>query len=120
MTKIEELKAAFEASTKYNKWEVLQTSGLPHVVCLTEDGVDVMTVAACGTNADAEFIALAHNMMPQMLEALELVGIIARMETDGEMQERTDLSDCMSGDDAAETLSNLIESARLIDIDTTP
>lgn len=72
MSKIEELKTAFEAST-LKDWEVLTTTGLPHVVCLTENEVDVMTIAGCGTDADAQFIALAHNMMPQLLDAVELV-----------------------------------------------
>lgn len=73
MSKIKELKAAFEASTRTNKWEVLPTCGLPHVVCLTEDRIDVETIAAGGYTKDAEFIALAHNLMPQLLEAVDLL-----------------------------------------------
>lgn len=71
MSKIEELKAAFEVSTP-RPWEVLMTSGLPHVVCLTENGADVQTVAACGTVADASFIARAHNLTPRLLKMEKL------------------------------------------------
>lgn len=56
-----------------------------------------------------------YTMLPAMLKAMALIEIISRMETDGEIQERTEMDERMSGDDAAETLSNLIESARLIE-----
>lgn len=72
MSKIKELRKAFDASTQ-REWEVLKTCGQPHVACLTENGVDVMTVAACGTDADAKFIALAHNQTPRLLRMEKLL-----------------------------------------------
>lgn len=63
---------------------------------------------------NAKFIAISQNLMPEPLKAVELVGILSRMETDGEIQDRTEGNDCMSCDDAAATLSNLIKSAREI------
>lgn len=72
MSRIEELRAAY-AATAQRHWEVLPTCGIPHVVRLTENGADVETLAACCSTRCAEFIALAHNLMPQLLEAMELV-----------------------------------------------
>lgn len=40
------------------------------------------------------------------------IGQIARMETDAELSERLGAKACMNGDDAAATLSRLIEDAR--------
>ena len=97
MTKIEHLKAAYEALTED---------------ALEED--DPAYVSSEGLEARAEFITLAHNMVPQLLKAMALIEIISRMVTDGEIQDQTDGDECMGGDDAAETLSNLIESAREI------
>lgn len=66
------------------------------------------------THRELEHIVGAVNMMPQLLKAMELIERLSRMETDGETQERTDYTDCMSGDDAAGTLSEVIASARQI------
>lgn len=62
---------------------------------------------------DADFIAQAHNSMPLLLEAVELVALISRMETEDEINEKTDDAG-MSGDDACETVSGLVESSRKI------
>ena len=67
MTKLAELKAAYEAATP-GEWEPLMTCGEQHVCTLTADGSDVMTVAIPMYN-NADFIALAHNAMPMLLEA---------------------------------------------------
>ena len=64
---------------------------------------------------DAELIAEAFNVLHETgMTPRELVAkleAIARMETASEFDERTD-GEGMSGDDAIETLSNLIEDAR--------
>lgn len=78
MSKIEDLKRLYEASTQ-RKWEVLQTCGLPHVVCLTEDGTDVEMLAAGCSTADAEFIALSHELMPQLLAAADKLRIMVEV-----------------------------------------
>lgn len=77
---IEKLRAAYAAATP-RTWEVLMTAGVPHVACLTESGVDVQTVAACGTRTDAEFIAVAWQMMPQLLLAVAFLKEVTQVLT---------------------------------------
>ena len=72
MTKLEELKAAFEAATP-GEWEPLMTCGELHVCTPVNEGCDVGTVCVPYERSDAEFIALAHNLMPQLLEAVEVM-----------------------------------------------
>ena len=100
MTKIEELKAAYAAATP-GEWlsregDTLNPERIYGVVkvlspdqhgCDPSDGerteviVEVYPTAHDEGKVDAEFIALAHNMMPQLLEAVEtLRAIRARYE----------------------------------------
>jgi hypothetical protein len=114
----EKLKAAYAAATP-GPWE-FDGDGLmgpesddeQNFVCTFEEHPEFALTEQDYKNA--EFIALAYNLMPQLLKAMELAEVISRMKTDGEIQERTDFGDCMSGADACETLSNLIESARAL------
>lgn len=75
MSKIKELKAAFEASTPgeweaqdnanavaYAGWELANISEVPQSV-----------FAVAMPEHEAKFIALAHNLMPQLLAAAEMV-----------------------------------------------
>lgn len=88
MTKIEELKAAYEAATQ-GKWRRNGTL-LYEGVRIGDDGFNpavknFQTLGGMGDHdqfgydnqlrsADnANFIALAHNLMPQLLEAVELM-----------------------------------------------
>ena len=71
MTKLAELKAAFEAATPED-WTLFGGA-----VC---KGRSTITIAQCYQTAvedewkrNSEFIALAHNLMPQLLEAVELL-----------------------------------------------
>ena len=66
MTKLEELKAAFEAATPGEWHRKSRHEG----AVLDRDG---RTVAAACTPDDARAIALSHNLMPQLLEAVERV-----------------------------------------------
>ena len=73
MTKIEKLKAAYEAVPP-DDWERLATAGELHVCTISENGCDVASVCDVFKNDDVgEFITLAHNLMPQLLEAVELL-----------------------------------------------
>ena len=92
MTKLEELKAAYAAATP-GEWlsregDTLNPERIYGVVkvlspdqhgCDPSDGerteviVEVYPTAHDEGKADAEFIALAHNLMPQLLEAVELL-----------------------------------------------
>jgi hypothetical protein len=85
------------------------------------DGVDVRgagedrSIFASSFNSDnAELIAEAFNVLHETgftpRELATFIKKIARMETASEFDERTD--DGMSGDDAVDTLSTLIEEAR--------
>ena len=75
MTKIEELKTAFAASTP-GEWSYTeQSNGLNSVYgnCQYESMADADLVAFDLQNGDdAEFIALAHNLMPALLMAVDL------------------------------------------------
>ena len=72
MSKLEELKAALEAATK-GEWEPLMTCGELHVCVPVNEGCDVGTVCVPYEDSDANFIALAHNLMPTLIEAAELL-----------------------------------------------
>ena len=72
MTKLEELKAALEAATP-GEWEPLMTCGELHVCTPVNEGCDVGTICVPYERPDATFIALAHNLMPQLLEAVEVL-----------------------------------------------
>ena len=78
MTKIEELKAAFEAATS-GEWEPLMTCGELHVCTPVNEGCDVGTVCVPYERSDAQFIALAHNAMPMLLEAVERLEAMQRV-----------------------------------------
>lgn len=72
MTKLEELQAAFDAIPKQD-W--MYAYGLSAVVYIDEHKVKVAADLGKIDNSKelGEFIALAHNMMPQLLEAVELL-----------------------------------------------
>lgn len=72
MTKLEELKAALEAATP-GEWEPLMTCGELHVCTPVNEGCDVGTICVPYERPDATFIALAHNLMPTLLEAVDLL-----------------------------------------------
>ena len=78
MSKLEELKAAFEAATPED-WTLFGGA-----VC---KGRSTITIAQCYQTAvedewkrNSEFIALAHNLMPQLLDAVEALQTIANSE----------------------------------------
>ena len=78
MTKLNELKAAYEAATPGEWWE--DDDGF--VAAGHGDSYRTVADARCDvapfSDANTEFIALAHNMMPNLLEAVEhLEGILA-------------------------------------------
>lgn len=70
MTKIEELKAAFEAAT-VGEWDIrpFGTSHAGAIGCGME--LIAMMYNRNEEEADAHFITLAHNLMPTLLEAVE-------------------------------------------------
>ena len=86
MTKLEELKAALEAATP-GEWETNQdvdiTSGVKFVATALYPDSEVATQIEYN---NADFIALAHNMMPQLLEAARLLEVMRlnQYEYDGE------------------------------------
>ena len=73
MTKLEELKVAYEAATPGEWWE--DDDGF--VAAGHGDSYRTVADARCDvapfSDANTEFIALAHNMMPQLLEAVGLL-----------------------------------------------
>ena len=73
MTKLEELKAALEAATP-GEWETNQdvdiTSGVKFVATALYPDSEVATQIEYN---NADFIALAHNLMPALIEAVELL-----------------------------------------------
>lgn len=73
MTKLAELKAAYAASTQ-GEWEPLMTCGELHVCTPVNEGCDVGTVCVPYERSDATFIALAHNNMAALLEAVVELG----------------------------------------------
>ena len=70
MTKIEELKAAYEAATK-GAWRTFEDDESTDV--MDKHGDHILTMCGLNDSRDATFIALAHNLMPQLLEAVELL-----------------------------------------------
>lgn len=77
MTKIEELKAAFDAATA-GEWDfhVADNSEPPYSAVTATWGEDLLRHRLGVTSRaqhDVNFIALAHNMMPQLLGAVELL-----------------------------------------------
>ncbi len=112
MTKFEELKAALSALPEGELLVQHEFDDEPDFIVWEHDKDAELVCVQEGNLELARFIALAHSMMPTLINALELVEIMAQMETDGDIQDRTDGDQCMSGDDATSTLSNLIERAR--------
>lgn len=74
LDELAELRAAHEAATK-GEWEA--HSGYPSSF-VTKGGTSAAPVAMCNDLADSDFIALAHNRMPELLrlasEALNAKG----------------------------------------------
>jgi hypothetical protein len=72
MSKLEELKAAYEAASP-GEWKApgFNSQG-GKVACLIGPD-ELRLVSGNFKRGDAHFIALAHNMMPQLLEAVELL-----------------------------------------------
>lgn len=79
MTKLEELKAAYEAATP-GEWEPLMTCGELHVCTPVNEGCDVGTICVPYERPDATFIALSHNLMPTLLEAVEAAQNLVAMK----------------------------------------
>lgn len=79
MTKLEELKAALEAATP-GEWEPLMTCGELHVCTPVNEGCDVGTICVPYERPDATFIALSHNLMPTLLEAVEAAQNLVAMK----------------------------------------
>ena len=78
MTKLDELRAAFEAVTP-GEWEPLVTCGELHDCTPVNEGCDVGTVCIPYERSDATFIALAHNNMAALLEAVERLESMQRV-----------------------------------------
>ncbi len=87
MTKIEELKAAYDAATP-GEWRIGDAGAT--VFGPKTDTPSPETVAGVRKKANAEFITLAHNMMPQLLLAAagpkEFVKQVADDTEDGEIE----------------------------------
>ena len=71
MTKLAELKAAYAASTQ-GEWVApgFNSQG-GEVACLLANHDGLRLVSGNFKRPDAKFIALAHNLMPTLLEAVE-------------------------------------------------
>ena len=77
MTKIEELKAAYEAATP-GEWDYVVATGAPEPNSMVVDGDGEYLLrhrrgVTLRAKYDVAFIALAHNLMPQLLEAVEVL-----------------------------------------------
>lgn len=82
MTKLNELKAAYEAATN-GKWAApgFNSQG-GQVACLLDNPDGLRLVSGNFKRSDAEFIALAHNLMPTLIEAAtELARFIDYLDT---------------------------------------
>ena len=82
MTKLEELKAAYAAATP-GEWTApgFNSQG-GKVACLLDNPDGLRLVSGNFERADAVFIALAHNLMPTLLEAAtELARFIDYLDT---------------------------------------
>ena len=77
MTKLEELKAAYAAATP-GEWTApgFNSQG-GKVACLLDNPDGLRLVSGNFERADAKFIALAHNLMPTLLEAVELLETVS-------------------------------------------
>ena len=77
MTKLEELKVAYEAATPGEWWE--DDDGF--VAAGHGDSYRTVADARCDvapfSDANTEFIALSHNLMPTLLEAVELLETVS-------------------------------------------
>ena len=81
MTKLEELKAAYEAATA-GEWDyvVAESAETPSSFVVDEEGEHILRHrygVAQKAQRDVEFIALAHNMMPTLLEAIDLLETVS-------------------------------------------
>ena len=82
MTKLEQLKVAYEAATPGEWRPLLEGSEVPQeYVALIGDcgacGVSTELPLGDQCNSDSAFIALAHNMMPTLLEAIDLLETVS-------------------------------------------
>ena len=77
MTKLEELKVAYEAATPGEWWE--DDDGF--VAAGHVDSYRTVADARCDvapfSDANTAFIALAHNLMPTLLEAIDLLETVS-------------------------------------------
>ena len=83
MTKLAELKAAYEAATP-GEWDyfVASNADRPNSQVLDSADDNLLTHSKGITGraqSDVLFIALAHNMMPQLLEAVERLEAMQRV-----------------------------------------
>lgn len=77
MKKLEELRKALEASTP-GEWAALGfNSQAGAVSCLLDSHDGLRLVSGNFKRPDAKFIALAHNLMPTLLEAVELLETVS-------------------------------------------
>ena len=77
MTKLEQLKAAFEAATP-GEWDyfIASNADRPSSQVLDSNDDNLLTHSKGITGraqSDVELITLAHNLMPQLLEAIDLL-----------------------------------------------
>ena len=81
MTKLEELKVAYEAATP-GEWDfvVADNAVVPFTSVVDSDG-EMLLRHRYGVSGkaqrDMQFIALAHNLMPTLLEAAELLETVS-------------------------------------------
>lgn len=94
MSKFEELKAAYAAATP-GEWNARQLGKTGYWQLVTGgQALPLERAQQTSTDPDREFIALAHNAMPALLEAVELLKMaVHALETPGdftpeEMQEQ--------------------------------
>ena len=85
MTKLNELKVAYEAATP-GEWTApgFNSQG-GKVACLLDNPDGLRLVSGNFKRPDATFIALAHNLMPQLLEAVELLKEVGDVRDMGEL-----------------------------------
>lgn len=70
MTKLNELKSAYEAATP-GEWRKFEDDESTDV--MDKHGDHILTMCGLNDSIDATFIALANNLMPQLLEAVDLL-----------------------------------------------
>ena len=85
MTKLNELKVAYEAATP-GEWTApgFNSQG-GKVACLLDNPDGLRLVSGNFKRPDATFIALAHNLIPQLLEAVELLKEVGDVRDMGEL-----------------------------------